>query len=318
MTALVAALLLALGQGAAPGAAPAQDAGRIQRGVAVQPETVTVGTPFRVVVRVRAPRGATIEFPAPPDSMTMVQALDPVAVAPAADSAAGDAVEQTATYRLAAWDVGRLPLRFGEVVVTQGDAVTRLPFGRDLAIEVASVLPADSTERVPKPPRVPFEFGPPWWLWALAALAALLAVLLLWWLWRRRRGAVAPPPDAYVLAQQEFARVEALALVASGERGHHAALMADVVRTYLSREFPAARISLTTTELAAALRGERRVPLQRVVRLLHQVDLVKFAGAPISAEQAGEIGKEARAIVDAVHAARLEPLPAPADVREAA
>ena len=73
--------------------------GAIQRGVVVQPESVTVGDPFRVVVRVRAPLGSVINFPAGPDTADKVEPLDRVVVVQSEDSTA---VEQTATWRLAA------------------------------------------------------------------------------------------------------------------------------------------------------------------------------------------------------------------------
>ena len=276
--------------------------GVLSRGVVVQPESVTVGDPFRVVVRVRAPRGAVVEFPIAPDSGTGVEALDPVVVVPSADSTA---TEQTATYRLAAWDVGKLPIRFPDVLVTEGDVVRRLSLGRNLAVEVVTVLPADSSERVPRPPRALFEFGPPWWWWLMVAAVALALVGLLWWWWRRREG---PPPvvrTAYEMAQDEFARIESLELIASGERGHFVALVTDVARSYLARVMPIATPSLTTSELVHALRGEARVPLSRLTRVLHEADLVKFAGAAIDAEHALAIGIESRAIVDSVDTALL-------------
>jgi hypothetical protein len=108
--------------------------GSIQRGVVVQPESVTVGDPFRVVIRVRAPLGSVIEFPAAPDSSEKVEPLDRVVVAPGTDSTA---VEQTATWRLAAWDVGRRMLRFPDILVRQGNQVRRLEVGRDLSVEVS-------------------------------------------------------------------------------------------------------------------------------------------------------------------------------------
>lgn len=275
--------------------------GGVSLGVLVVPDTVTVGDPFRVVVRVRAPRGTTLEFPSAPDSGTGVEALDPVVVVPAGDTSA---VEQTATYRLAAWDLGARGIRFPDILVREGATVRRLAVARRLSVFVASVLPADSTERVPKPPRPLFEFGPPWWWWALVALAALGVFGAVWWLWRRRRQA---PPVAIrspkELADAEFARIEAMELVASGERGAHVALMVDVVRDYLARVLPPAAPSLTTAELLQRLRGDTRLPLARLARLLQDVDLVKFAGAPIDAARAELAGDEARGVVDEVHLA---------------
>ncbi|MBK6487958.1 MAG: hypothetical protein IPF98_14055 [Gemmatimonadetes bacterium] len=279
--------------------------GPISRGVIVLPETVTVGDPFRVVVRVRAPRGTTIAFPLGPDSGTGVEALDPVDVVPSSDTTV---TEHTATYRLAAWDVGARSIRIPDIVLrdsTTGADGRRVEVGRRLSVFVTSVLPADSAERVPKPARALFEFGPPWWWWALVAALAFGVVGTLWWLWRRRRraAAVRPSQSPREQAEEEFGRIEALELVASGERGQHAALMIDVLRTYLARIVPAALPSLTTTELLGRLRGDARVPAARLARLLHDVDLVKFAGAPIEAERATEAGTESRAIVAAVDAA---------------
>lgn len=308
LAALAAAGLLPIVGGAqapSPGAAPAQARPPVPRtgtspaaislGVVVLPETVTVGDPFRVVVRVRAPRGATLEFPQAPDSGTGVEALDPVAVVPGTDTLV---TEQTATYRLAAWDVGDRAIRIPEILVRADGEVRRVPVERALSVFVASVLPADSTERTPREARPLYEFGPPWWWWALVALAALALVGVLWWLWRRRRST--PPVERRTpreQAEEEFARIEALELVAAGERGHHVALMADVVRRYLSQVLQVAAPSLTTVELLGRLRGEGRVPFARLSRLLQTIDMVKFAGASIGADDAIAAGVEARALV---------------------
>jgi hypothetical protein len=319
-SALLVAAFTAEGQGTVPANGPASPATQathaaISRGVLVLPETVTVGQPFRVVVRVRAPRGSTIDFPQAPDSGTAVEALDPVDVVPSADTTV---TEQTATYRLAAWDVGARAIRFADVVVRDGDEEHAIVVDRRLAVFVASVLPADSSQRAPKPPRALYEFGPPWWWWTLVALAAVAVVGVLWWLWRRRRGVASvarrSPREE---AEAEFARIEALDLVASGERGQHAALMTEVLRNYLARVVPVAAPSLTTTELLLRLRGEGRVPLARLTRVLQDVDLVKFAGAATDAPRAITIGEESQAIVDSVDTAIAQALQR-LDVREAA
>ncbi len=300
MIAAGALLLLALQPGAT-------STPRVQMGVDVQPDTVTVGDPFRVTIRVRAPEGAAIEFPAGPDSAADVEALDTRQVRP---SAATGVIEQTAVYRLVAWDVGRVPLALPDVRV-------RLPAGdqraslADLAVEVRSVLPADSALRVPKPQRPPLVAPIPWWIWALLAAAAIALLSLLIWLWRRRRRH--PPPalvvDPFEAAQREFARVEALGLVEAGERGRYAALIVDVVRDYLAARVGEAPLSLTSRELLAAIRNRRSVPVARLDPLLEEVDQIKFARRAVSVERAREIGREARAIVadtERAEAARAE------------
>lgn len=302
---MIALLVLAMVQGtsqASPrqGAAPA--AGAVQMGYSITPDTVTVGDPFRVLVRVRAPRGATIEFPAGPDSGAAVEALDPRQERQGSDSLALDV---TGAWRLAAWDTGDQLLRMRDVVVTVDGSVRRIPLGA-LSVHVRSVLPADTTLRIPKPQRAVFEFGRPWWHWLLAILAALGIIgLLVWWWWRRRNRRRGEVEDPYAEAEAEFERVERLGLVEAGERGRYVALMVEVLRTYLARRIPEAHPSLTTSELLIAVRDEHTVPINRLALVLADADLVKFARRATTAERARELGTEARGIVTAVHDAEL-------------
>jgi hypothetical protein len=264
---------------------------------------VTVGDPFRLTVRVHAPRGASIEFPAGPDSGAAVDALDPRQERQGQDTTALDV---TATWRMAAWDTGDLPLRLQDIVVKLDGRERRIPLSA-LTVHVKSVLPADTAQRIPKPQRALFEFGWPWWYWLLAALAAIGLIGLFWWWWRRRRrrkqGDV---DDPFADAEEEFERVERLGLVEAGERGRYVALMVEVLRTYLARSIPEAQPSLTTNELLISVRDNRLVPVNRVALVLAEADLVKFARRSTTAERARELGAESRGIVAAVHAAELK------------
>ena len=298
LVAMVASATIAATAGAQ--SRPAQGAGAgipVQMGIAIRPETLTVGDPFTMTVRVRAPQGATITFPARPDSLANAELLDPVRIGAGADS-----TEQTATYRMAAWDVGDIPLVFAPVVVRVGGEERAVELG-DARVFVQSVLPADSAQRVPKPPRPPFDIARSlWWVWALAALAALLIGWLVWrWLRRRREAPAEEIVDPFAFAEREFERVERLGLVDAGERGRYVALVVEVLRDYLARRAAGAPASLTSTELLHALRTDNRVPLPRLAPVLAEADLVKFARRPVSAERARAIGAEARAIVRDVH-----------------
>lgn len=271
----------------------------VQRGVSMTADTVTVGQPFRVVVRVHAPAGATIAFPSGPDSAAKVEALDPRTVRDNGDSTA---VDQSATYRLAAWDVGAQSLRLGDAIVTLDGRERRVALG-DLGVFVRSVLPRDSAQRVPKPPRPLIQLPKPWWIWLVAALAALglIGLLIWWWRRRRRREELVPARDPYEVAEERFERIERLALVDAGERGRHVALMVDVLRDYLASAIPEAKASLTTGELLGAVRDHPRVPTNRMAVVLAESDLIKFAARPVSAERARELGSEARSIAHEVH-----------------
>jgi hypothetical protein len=279
--------------------APAPTTITVQAGATVDHDTVTVGDVVRLSVRVRAPLGATVNFPTALDSLGPVQSLEPPTVRDGADSSA---VDRVATYRVAAWDIGAMRIRLGDVIVQTDDGERRVQLTLP-SLFVRSVLPADSALRVPKPARDLLSVRPPipWWWWALAALAALLIGLGVWY-WRRRRRRVAQPPgDPFADAEAAFARVERLRLPEAGEPGRHAALMADVMRRYLAARHETASLAHTSGELLSALRGTRTVSFERLRRLLDEVDPVKFARAPLTTARARELGEEAKAIVHEEH-----------------
>lgn len=305
IVATIAALALlpacALAQAAAPaGGAPAS----VQAGATINHDTVTVGDVVLLTLRVRAPLGATINFPAAADSLGPVQSLEPPVVRNGSDSAR--AADRIATYRLAAWDVGTQPIKLEDVLVQseEGDRRVAIPLP---SLFVRSVLPADTTLRVPKParPLLVTRAPLPWWWWLLGALAIAALGMAIWW-WRRRHAAVVVRTgDPYADAVAAFRRVEALGLVAAGELGRHAALMTDVARRYLADRFEDVSLAQTSRELLAALRGHPTVRLERVQRLLDVVDPVKFARQPLDAARARALGDEARTVVEEDHAAEL-------------
>src|SRR5262249_55788679 len=144
-----------------------------------------------------------------------------------------------------------------------------------------------------------------WWLWALLAAAIIAVGLLIWWWIRRRRRRPKPVVvvDPFVRAESEFQRIEALGLIDAGERGRYVTLMVEVLRDYLAARHQQASLSLTSTELHRAVRELPTVPQDRLIRLLTDADLIKFARRPVSSERAREIGREARAIVAKEHEA---------------
>lgn len=307
------ALLFAL-QG---GAAPSTDSSRltsVQLGVAVQPETVTVGQHFTLRLRVRAPKGAEIGFPVGPDSGLAVEAVDPRRVQAAADTAA---VERTATYRLVAWRTGVQHIALGAVVVSAGGVDRRFAVA-DPAVVVVSVRPRDSTGMIPRDART-IALAPPM-LWPYLLGALLLLALLVWGIaWMARRGShVDAGSRALGLARRGFARIDTLGLLAAGERGRYVALHVDVLREYLANRIPGAALSLTSTELLAALRPDAPVPLPRLVPVLAASDLIKYANRPVSDARATELASEARGLVAAIEQAVLHRAQAAANPERAA
>jgi hypothetical protein len=299
-------MLLLLLQAVAPQAAPPNEL-PVQMGFRVSPDTVLVGQPFSLFVKVLAPKGVRFEFPAGPDTATQNGVLPIELRGEKIVTMLGDTA--VALYHLVAWDVGIQPLRFPDVRVTFGGQERRPALGA-ASVFVKSVLPADTSLRVPRPAR-PLIVLPVinWWRW-VALLAALVALVLVWWAWRRYRNRPRPPIDPYVRAQQEFAKVEARRFIESGEAEVHVAAMVDVAREYLAARVPGVRRSDTTTELLRTMQPRDGVESD-LPRLLDRADMVKFAAEEVADEEAREAGAQARAIVDHVEA-RLNPQSEPA------
>jgi hypothetical protein len=289
---------------------------------------VRVGEPFVVILRVRAARTATVVFPAGPDSGGAVEALDPRALATAPGASSADF---TATYRLAAWDLGRQNVTFAPALVRGGGADESVAFG-DLTVLVTPITPADAAHRVPRAARALFALPRSWWpAWEIAA--AGLAILLIVWLiarwWRRRPRHDAAAADPHAEAARDFAALERLGLLDAGEPGRYVALSTGIMRTYLVRRLAPAAIAFTSAELIATLAEDRRVPHARLEALLVESDRVKFARDTLSAAEARGLGADARRVVEEVEqrvaaaeaaaaAAEAAATPAPAGRRNSA
>jgi len=295
--------VLVLSFGLALAAAPIGAYGqRVDYGVRVEPDTVEVGLPFRVVVRVRAPRDAKVTFPVGPDSGGSVEALDPRTIHIASDSLVED---EQAVYRLAAWNVGRMALRLGDIVVAEHNITRTIPLST-LSVVVAPTVPPRGAPRVPRPERELYPGRAPWW-WRWAIAIACLAALCVAWLivrwWRKRGRRVVVPVDALSRAQAEFDALDRVGLLDAGEWGRYLALVAEIVRSFLARRVTNAPLSATTTELLAALATDTRIPIDRVRDLLSATDSVKFAAQAMNTERARAAGQAARALVADVDAA---------------
>jgi hypothetical protein len=265
-------------------------------GYRVSPDTVLIGQPFDLFIKVLAPKGVRFEFPLVPDTTTQ-NGVRPIELrGEKVVSMLGDTA--VALYHLVAWDIGTQPLRFPDVRVTFEGQERRLPLA-GASVFVKSVLPADTSLRIPKPARPLIVLPVINWLLWLGLLAAAIAAALLWWAWRRYRNRPRPPVDPYVRAQQEFARIEARRLLEDGQSEEYFAAMVDVAREYLVARIPGVRRSDTSFELLRAMKPRDGIEAE-LPRLLERADLVKFARAEIGREEAREAGLALRAVVDHV------------------
>jgi hypothetical protein len=281
---------------------PPRDELQVQMGFRVSPDTVRIGEPFSLFVKVLAPKGVRFEFPAGPDT-AIQNGVRPIELrGEKIVTMLGDTA--VALYRLVAWDIGTQPLRVPDVRVTY-EGQERRPSLAGASIFVKSVLPADTSLRVPKPARPLIVLPVINWLKWLALLAALVALALAFWAWRRYRNRPKPPIDPYVRAQQEFARIEARRLIETGAPGEHVAAMVDVGREYLASRVPGVSRSNTSSELLRRMQSLDGVEGE-LPHLLNRADLVKFARAVITGEDASRAGALVKAIVDHVEA-RINP-----------
>ncbi len=283
------ALLLMLQGTAAPVRVPTVTA-------RVTPEAPAIGDPITIELRVRAPVGAEVRFPVLPDTGTRIEPLDPRAIR---DASTSEGVDRTAIYRLIAWDTGAVALAFTDVVVRRDGRDQRYPVQLG-ALTIRSVLPADTTLRVPKPAADALD-APSlrWRLWlGLVVLAALLiASYRRWRRWKRERADA--PPDAIGAARAAFAHARALNLLEAGEPGRYLLAHIGVMRRYLAERWPVAGADLTAQELAHALpRGDFPILPERVVSLVSRGEGVAFARAPIENSEALQLGVEAAAVVE--------------------
>ena len=276
---------------------------RVKAGFLVRPDTVEVGDPFTLIVTVVVPEGARIDWPTINDTTANVVSREPTKVTQESMRAGGRT--ERAEYALAAWNVGMLPIGLKEATVRYGSTSLKVPLN-DASVFVKSVLPGDSSMHKPKPPRDLFPRVLPWWQRWWPVLAVLAALALLWWLFKRRRKRAGATElatlDPYARAVHDFERLDRLALADAGERGRYVALAIDVVRSYLVLRNPAAALSLTSSELIAAVDADERMPRDRLVSLLADGDGIKFARRLVSGTRARELAADARAVVDHVEA----------------
>jgi hypothetical protein len=286
--AMLAMPVISASQGASSG---------VRSGFVVEPDTVRVGQPATLTVRVQAPAGTRFTFPEAVDSTASVEPLDPVSVR---EETSGDVVEATAIYRLLAWEVGRVTIPLGAIRLTRDGRAQDLMIGEPTVV-VQSVLPADSALRVPRPQRGIALLPVSEWPWWLLIVAGFVLAALAGWLLQRRQRRGPPPIEPFAEAQRGFGRLSALDLISAGEPAKHVSASVDVLRRFLAARDPRATLGLTASELVTLLRDDGAVPAARVAALLTAADAVKFAPRDVDARTAESLGAEAAAVVTEIH-----------------
>lgn len=182
-----------------------------------------------------------------------------------------------------------------------------------VSITVESVLTAGDTELRDLKPQFVLPVPPIWpWIVLLSLIGlSLIAMLVIFYLWYRRQMSTPPeilmpapaidvrPPHEVALA--ELARIEALDLPGQGRYKEYYTLISDCMRRYLVDGFQIPAIDLTTSETQKRLAASDLPPAlgQRLVVILLEADLVKFARFTPEDDEAEGVIAQARYFVEA-------------------
>jgi hypothetical protein len=276
-------------------AAPLVAAPRVE--VALEPQSVTLGDRIAATLIVRLDPGdrRTPRFPDWSHGWGKLSVLSAPAAEPI-DTPSGTEWHQK--LELAAFELGKLDLPAVEIALDGAGGVRapKVATPPGLAIEVRSVLPAEEKEIAPKPAEPPRRLTLPrsfWWTAAaLTALAAALGIFAA----RRSRIAAAGGARGTLAPLDELD--QALAALSGSDPVSALATLSLALRRYLGRSLSFPALESTTSELAQRLGGGPldRATVQRTVRLLREVDQVKFARRAADAAELARRIDEARSL----------------------
>ena len=256
---------------------------------------VTLGEPLTLSILVVHPSGSRVTLPASLPLGPAFVELSRTQVQRTNDD--GTAVSEfqvkVVPYELGDRAVPELPVSY--LVDGQAHQI----WTRSLAVRVASYV--GERGESPRPPAGPVEVVHRDWrvLWGAALVfgsAALLGFGFLAWKRLRRAtladtatGASGPRASAAQEALAQLAELEASGALDAVELEPAYVRLSEIVRAYVGRRFGFGELDLTTSEIRAAFANASSASpelVNEVVAWLCDCDLVKFAAAPASAEQA--------------------------------
>jgi hypothetical protein len=287
---LLALLALVLSGATAAVAQPADsDSERLRNSLRIEversPDSLTVGDPLLVRVRMRTDAQTQVVFASEPKLGSEAQLLEFRQQAPAAVQGADQQI-WSATYHLALYVVGEHMLPPFRAQVKRG-AVTAEVQSDSVFVFVASVLDDSLAAAGLVDIKEQRELTVPLPLWAWIVLAAVLVGALGAWLWWRQRNrqpqpkVVAPPKPPHEVALQALRQLETKRLPLDGKFKEHYVQLSEILRAYLEDAplFGIPALEETTDEIVQSLkdRGTASERVQHVQALCEEADLVKFA-----------------------------------------
>jgi hypothetical protein len=264
-------------------------------------KTIQVGDRFGVAVEFEVPAGGELLIPDTLDVSGDVEnaARKRVQI----DTTQSGSLHYLVTYPITVWRPGTDTLPPITATIRANGTERSLRVDLPVVI-VTSVLPADTSNLEPKPPRDVWGANRLWWPIILAAAlgVALIALLIWWWRRRRRQTTVEPVVTMPAVTPREWAlreleRLTAARLIERGEVRLFYIELSEILRKYLALLDNAWSTDLTTNELSDRLIASKVTP-GLLFTLIDRADLVKFARHRPPLEQGKRDLEAARAWVD--------------------
>ncbi|RPH94925.1 hypothetical protein EHM69_05990 [candidate division KSB1 bacterium] len=240
----------------------------------LQPTSAHIGDTLALDIRVNGANNRPILFPVPSDSAFDILRMDTTQIG-----------KGRITFTLAVYDTGEFALDEMPVVVGR-DASAETLYTAPMSVHIRSILPDSASSIQPiKPYREhPFQLrellG---WSWIPGVL---LLGFLGWWLYRkyaRKKAGIGAAAIPLLPPHEEAVRN----LISLRDRKYPARGMLKefftdfsvIMRRYLERRYEFPALEMTTYELELELEDKRfeREWTSRLIPILHEADLVKFA-----------------------------------------
>lgn len=264
---------------------------------------LTVGDPADLMLEVTHPAGTVAILPEPGADWGDVELRD-VSIPEVLETASGDWVTRqrltVALFKPGTFLTPPLSVRVGGM-----DGSSHELFVSPLTITVSSVL--TSAETPLRDLKAQADVAVARWLQVLVGVGvAGLVALGGWLLWRQGAlsGLRARTPAEQALAELEH--LDSAGLVRQGKYKEYYLGVSHTMRRYLAREFGVSAVDMTTRELRSHLRRDVAAVsvVPRLITLLEECDLVKFAQVTPAPEGASAAMAEARALVHDLNTAR--------------
>jgi hypothetical protein len=281
-------------QDATPGSLPVSVRTR------VEPQRVTIGTPFRYTLTVEAGEDAEVVVPLLAERIGdfTIRDFGEVKKTPVGGKMVSERWYDLVTYEPGDHIVPGPPIHYR----LPGSDLQRVD-APDALIMVERLAGDDATDvRDVKPPvAVPPDYTLLWSALGGAALLLALALALHRFLNRVRAAAAPPPRPAHEVALEALARLRASRLLESGQHGELYVRLSAIVREYVEARFRLRAPEMTTEEFLQAMQSSPQLSAEHrslLVRFLTEADLVKFARYVPSADDAGRACEAARRFVE--------------------